>query len=937
MIVSAEAADPAPQVIFGTVERTTPRDTPNRALDDVAFSQDLAAVIAHAAGLPFKVVEFKSEPEVIAALDQGRINAIPTMARLPERERQYLFSVRHTVATVVVFVRHGTPPPSSIEQVAALRLSAMDNSSASAYALRKGWQPRLQVFPTTREALQALQSGRVDACLSNQLVAVTELRRLGLTGEIDHVYTLPDSAVDFCMAVRRSDTDLLARLNEGIVIASENGDLTRLREKWLPAFESYWMSRQGIWRWVMYGGATLALAAALGWFWHRNRLRREHQLTENVKRLVDERTRELAVATALLRESEEKFSRAFHSAPVLMTITDLGNSTFVDINEAALAFSGCIREEVIGRTSSEVVWTKPEQRELLIREMERHGRAAGLVIDFFAKGGQTIHGLTSCERITVAGRECLLTVVTDITERQQADRALRESEARFRSLANASLDGMMIHSEGLILDANVAFAKLFGYAEPEELIGANAVEQLLTPESRTLIRQRVERQTTGLVVVKGIRKDGTEVMAETDSRPVKYREKDATIVTFRDLSERRRAEETREALQAQLIQAQKMEAVGQLAGGVAHDFNNILTGLLLQLDLLRRDPNATDSMRAALAETRDYANRAKELTRQLLLFSRRQVVQMRLLDLNVLLVELLKMLRRLVGSHFDLQFETGPEAGWIRGDSSMIEQVVMNLIVNARDAMPKGGVIGLSTELITLTGEAGARGPHARPGEFIRLTVTDAGVGMDERTKARLFEPFFTTKEIGKGTGLGLATVYGIVEQHHGWIEVESALGRGSSFRVFLPAAQAQAPEAESGAKAEESDDEFHGHETILLVEDEQIVQVLVRVALQRLGYNVLVRSNGPAAIQLWDEIEGEVDLLLTDMNMPEGLTGLQVAEHCLKQRPNLPVIVMSGYSAELAEQNSMLAQRIRHLGKPFEIRDLGLAVREHLNQRERV
>ncbi len=933
-VLPVRADEMKPNVIFGTVERTSPRGAPTRVLDDAAFDQDLAAVIARAAGLSFKIVEFKTAPEVTAALDEGRINAIPSMARLPERERRYLFSVRHTVSTVAVFTRNGTPAPSSIAQVAALRLSAMDNSSALSYAVHKGWIARLKVFPTAQETMQALKNGQVDACLSNQLVGVNELRRLGLTDEIGPVYSLPDSSVDFCVAVRLTDADLLARLNEGIIIASERGDLTRLREKWLPVFESYWLSRQGIWRWLACGSAGLALAAALAWFWHRNRLQKEYRLTENVKRLVAERTRELATATALLRESEEKFSRAFHSAPVLMTITDLANEFFVDVNETALFLSGLTREEVLGRTSAEIGWISSEQRDQIFREVTLHGRASGLMIDFFTKDGRTIHGLTSCERITVAGRECLLSVVTDITERQRADQALRDSEVRFRSLANASLDGMMIHSDGVILDANFAFAKLFGYAQPEELIGANAVEQLLTPESRMLIRQRLSRQTTGLLVLTGIRKDGTEVMAETDSRSVKYRGKDARIVTFRDLSERRQAEETREALQAQLIQSQKMEAIGQLAGGVAHDFNNILTGLLLQLDLLRRDTNATESMRVALSETRDYANRAKELTRQLLLFSRRQVVQMQLLDFDALLVELLKMLRRLVGAHFNLQFDRAPTAGWIMGDSGMIEQVVMNLIVNARDAMPAGGLIKISTQLVKITSEAGVVGLQARPGEFICLTVTDVGVGMDDKTRAHIFEPFFTTKEIGKGTGLGLATVYGIVEQHKGWIEVESAVGQGSSFRVFLPSAQGSAEKQKK--KAEESEVELTGNETILVVEDEDMVQKLVCVTLQRLGYKVFARSNGPAAIKLWDEIGGQIDLLLTDMHMPEGLTGLQVAEHVLKERPELPVVVMSGYSAELAEQNSILTHRIRHLGKPFEIRDLGGVVRDLLNQRKR-
>jgi signal transduction histidine kinase/ActR/RegA family two-component response regulator len=408
-------------------------------------------------------------------------------------------------------------------------------------------------------------------------------------------------------------------------------------------------------------------------------------------------------------------------------------------------------------------------------------------------------------------------------------------------------------------------------------------------------------------------------------------EPDLVMATVQDVTERQQAEAERQHLQTQLIQAQKMEAVGQLAGGVAHDFNNILTAVLMQLSLLREEPHLTSEVQAGLKDLEGEAKRAANLTRQLLMFSRRQTLQPQLLDLNSLLGNLLKMLRRLIGEHISLEFSGAAGDLWLEADPGMLEQVVMNLVVNARDAMPAGGRVSLTTQLVNFDESASQRNPEARPGAFACLAITDTGCGMDEATIKHIFEPFFTTKEVGKGTGLGLATVYGIVKQHRGWVEVRSAVDHGSTFEVFLPASAQFTIKAVDEATVATLP---RGDETLLVVEDEASVRRTMVTTLQRLGYRVLDAGNGPAALQIWTRQRDAIHLLITDAVMPGGLSGLDLADRVLEEKPDLHIILISGYSLEMAKRGLPKSKSIRFLQKPFEAGALARLVRECLDSR---
>jgi PAS domain S-box-containing protein len=383
------------------------------------------------------------------------------------------------------------------------------------------------------------------------------------------------------------------------------------------------------------------------------------------------------------------------------------------------------------------------------------------------------------------------------------------------------------------------------------------------------------------------------------------------------------------SLEAQLRHAQKLESVGQLAAGIAHDFNNILTVIHGYSDSLIARFRGDPSTRDALTQIKNASKRAAALTRQLLTFSRKQIIQPKVLNLNAVLQNLANMLPRLLGE--DIILETNYLSGLpqIEADTGMLEQVVMNLAVNARDAMPNGGKLSIETVALKIDQQYASNHPEARTGLFSCLTVTDTGCGMDAKTRERIFEPFFTTKEVGKGTGLGLATVYGIVKQHKGWIEVTSEPGSGTSFKIYFPAVETAAV---SGVAASSGPENIKGgKETILLVEDEPVVRELVRDILKAYHYNIVEAGSGIEALRIWDEHDGKIDLLLTDIIMPEGLNGRELAKQLKERKPELKVIFSSGYSAETLGKN-FRDDDTAFLPKPYLPSQLAQLVRQRLD-----
>jgi len=396
----------------------------------------------------------------------------------------------------------------------------------------------------------------------------------------------------------------------------------------------------------------------------------------------------------------------------------------------------------------------------------------------------------------------------------------------------------------------------------------------------------------------------------------------------REIEERERQSAERRRAEEGLRKAQKMEAFGQLAGGVAHDFNNLLTVIQGNIALARLTGKLAPEQALALDEIAESSTRAANLTRQLLMFSRQKAVQMRDLDMNEIVGNMTKMLKRLIGEHITLVARHSSGTVRIHADPGMMEQVLMNLSVNSRDAMPKGGELTIETEVVHVE-RPEELSPRARAGAFVRLRVSDTGMGIAVEHQARIFEPFFTTKGVGKGTGLGLATVFGIVEQHRGWIDFESAPGQGATFRIYLPQVSA-AGGPESGARSEIQ--ARGGKETILLVEDESQVRALARRILTAKGYRVIEAASGAEALEVWRKHGEGIDLLLTDMVMPGGMSGRELGKTLQADRPALRIIYCSGYTDEMLGDDSQLRDERNFLEKPYDTTRLLKAVRECLD-----
>jgi two-component system, cell cycle sensor histidine kinase and response regulator CckA len=750
---------------------------------------------------------------------------------------------------------------------------------------------------------------------------------------------------------------------------------------------------------------------------------------------------------ALLRQSEEKYGKMVRSSPDAITLRSLPERRYLEVNEGFTRLTGYSAEEVLGKTPVELnLWVEPEPHRQTLQKVETEGQVNGEEFRFRTKSGEIRYGQVSAVRVTMNGKQCMLSVTHDITDRKRAEaelsqlasivessddaivgktldgkivswnagaekiygyaanevlgqpvsilvpgeqqdevpqilerlrrderihhyetvrvrkdgqrinvsvtispvkdaegtiigasaiarditerkrveEKLQESEAQFRSLVHDAPYGIYrVTLDGRLLQVNPALMKMLGYESEEELMRCNMERDIYRhPEFRQrLVSDYWQKQDFREVEAEWRRKDGKIIVVRMTGHPVLA--KDHSLAYFEvfveDITERR-------TLERQLLQSQKMEAIGRLAGGIAHDFNNLLGVILGHSEILDQQIGGNDGLRKSVEATRHAAERAAALTMQLLAFSRKQVIEPAVIDLNASVMEIEKMLHRVIGEDIELAIRLQPDLGRVKADPGQLSQVLMNLAVNSRDAMPSGGKLVIETANVELDDTYGRQHLGAKPGPHVMLAISDTGTGMDSETLSHIFEPFFTTKETGKGTGLGLSMVYGIIKQSNGYIMAYSEPGRGTTFKIYFPRSE------ESVSPVHKPEEKIpRGTETVMVVEDEAALRELTCVLLEDAGYTVLESSGAEEAIETAKDLQRNIDLLLTDIVMPR-LDGRELANQMVSLRPNLKVLFMSGYTDDVIVHRGVLTQGTILVQKPFTKRTLLQKVRETLD-----
>ena len=664
---------------------------------------------------------------------------------------------------------------------------------------------------------------------------------------------------------------------------------------------------------------------------------RHARLGPAILRALQEAQQEAArrAAEEALRISQARY-RLLFEAPhdaifVVSTAAGGGPGRFTEVNDRACRSLGYTREELLQLGPLDVSETL--QTEAGFQEMARLLATGGGVVDdhHLAKDGRRFPVEVSMSPLKLGDEELALCVARDVSDRLAAEDALRESEARYRALFNAAHDAVFLirhRPDGrpdTIAEINDVACRQLGYSR-EELIGQPPSLFVVHGDEADFATARDKLDQGGGIFPSMHRaKDGTTFPVEVSISPVEVDEEPMALCVTRDVSERVAAEQERQELEQQLRQAQRLEAVGRLAGGVAHDFNNMLSVILGYSEAALANLAPEEELHGDLQDIAEAARRSADLTRQLLAFSRKQVIEPQSLDLSRAIEGMGKLLKRLIGEDIELQIETDSRLWQVFLDPTQVDQVLANLAVNSRDAMPDGGRL-----LIRIQNQSLAEPrPGLAPGEYVVIEVADSGCGMTEETRDHLFEPFYTTKAEGVGTGLGLSTVYGIVQQNGGQIEVDSTLGAGTTMRLYFPRHHGAA-RAETRAAVQQATS--GNGEAVLLVEDEAPVRKLGVAMLTRLGYEVSEASSYQDALDQILQAEHPIDLVLTDLVMP-GFNGRELADAIHRLRPELPVLFMSGYSAEIIADRNALHQGGKFLQKPFSNDQLGRFIRTGLEQ----
>ncbi len=846
--------------------------------------------------------------EALRRMRKGEFDVIDTIFETPERRKIYSFTPAYAQLDVPIFFSRQIQGITDVDSLKGFPV-AVKEGDAVIDVLNQHGIDTLLTFESYDKIIQAAKERKVNVFVVDSPPAHYLLYKAGIAG--DFRQSAPINHGEFHRAVRRGDEATLQLVEQGFAAMTPD-ELAGIDRKWLgrEIGGGDYLALAG---YTAAGAVVLLVGLA---FW--NFLLK----------------RQVARSTAELRRRSALFEAQMESSPDGILVVDQTGKKIVQ-NQRMASDLWKIPPEILddsdhARQVRYIASRVKNPRQFAEKVHYLYSHPNEISRDEIELNDGRVVDRYSAPVLDKAGNHYgRIWTFRDITERKRAEETLAAERTLLRTLFDVLPDYIYVKdTQSRFITCNNRTARMLRASSVDEVVGKTDGD-FYPAELAEVFRADEQAVFQGKALIdkeeSSVHPDGITRFALTSKLPL--RDNQGRIVGLvgcgRDITDRKKLEE-------QLRQAQKMEAVGQLSGGVAHDFNNLLTVIMGNLGLIRATGRTTPELDEPLLAISRAADRAANLTRQLLAFSRQQVMQTEDLDLNEVVANIAAMMRRLLGEPIEIQLGYAPQALMVNADPSMLEQVILNLCLNARDAMPHGGRLSLNTEVIEVDEASARKNVDARSGTFARLAVTDTGTGILPENLSRIFEPFFTTKEVGKGTGLGLASVYGIVQQHRGWVEVQSEPGHGATFQVFLPLLPTPQELPSEPVKAAGIPG---GTETILLVEDDTAVKMVAQITLTRLGYLVLSASTGNEALQIWQTHKSEIRLVLTDMVMPEGLSGRDIAERFKQDNPGIRIIFMSGYNANIAGTRFPQSGGDTFLGKPFEIEVLANTVRRCLDR----